>query len=454
VIRLLSRKNYVGYALGDLSNGLSFGMSSTFLLAFYTDILGITAVAAGTLFLVARMVDAISDPLMGALTDKIFQRRQRKAGTAKINKFKPFILYGSIPVVLASVLLFVAPENLTTSQKLVWAYATYITWGMIYTFINIPYGSMAAAMTQHPVERVSLSAARSVGGALGSVIDRAIVPIVLSLYVDEQAKAYLIAMGALGLLAFAGYIICYFTVEENVQTKPDVHEKFSLRETFSVIWKNRPFVAVSVASLGLLAGFGTSGAMTIYFFRENLQALDLMALSGITVIGPIILAAPLIPRLIGRFGMKNTFVVSCFLGFASYVILFMLPTTAYVYLLGSFIAHLFLIIPMMSLWGMVSDSIDYNQYLSGIRQEGVIYGAYSFIRKTGQAFAGFLSGWGLSASGYIANAESQSDSALAGIKFMTIGTPAIGLLVSACAFLWIWNLTPEKQREITQAIST
>lgn len=451
--RVLKRRHYIGYGIGDLSNGLAFGMSSTFLLIFYTDVLGITAVAAGTLFLVARMIDAITDPLMGAFTDKIFQGRARKAAGKRIDKFKPFILYGSLPVVLASVLLFVAPQDLAMNQKLVWAYATYIAWGMIYTFINIPYGSMAAVMTQHPVERVSLSASRSVGGALGSVIDRAIVPLLLSFYADDQARGFLVAMSILGLMAFAGYLICYFTVEEKVETKPEQQARFSFRQTFSVMVRNRPFAAVSLASLALLGGFVTSGAMTIYFFRDNLGALDMMGLTGISVIGPILLAAPLIPKLIGRYGMQKTLSTSSFLGFLSYLILLLLPSNVYIYLIGTFISAMFLIIPMMSLWGMVSDSIDYNQYLSGVRQEGVIYGAYSFVRKTAQAFAGFVAGWGLSMTGYVAGADVQTDATLAGIKFMTLGLPAIGLLIAAMTFKWVWNLTPDKQKEVAMAIS-
>lgn len=451
--RVLSRKHYLGYGIGDLANGLSFGMSSTFLLVFYTDVLGITAIAAGTLFLIARMIDAVTDPLMGALTDRIFQGRVKKAAGRKIDKFRPFILYGSLPVVLISVLLFVAPGDLTDSQKLVWAYATYITWGMVYTLINIPYGSMAAVMTQHPVERVTLSASRSVGGALGSVIDRAVVPLLLAQFADDQAQGFLVAMSILGALAFVGYLICYFTVEEKVETKPEVLEKFSLKQTFGVLGRNRPFLAVSIASLAILAGFVVSGAMTVYFFRENLDALEWMGLTGLTVIGPIVLAAPVIPKLISRYGLQQTIWVSSLLGSLAFALLLVLPSTVPIFLVGTFISTLFLIIPMMSLWGMVSDSIDYNQFLSGVRQEGVIYGAYSFVRKTAQAVAGFLSGWGLSVAGYVANAEAQSSTALAGIKFMNFGAPAIGLLIAAASFKWIWNLTPEKQKEVSQAIS-
>ncbi len=451
--RVLGKKNYAGYALGDLANGLSFGMSSTFLLLFYTDVLGIAAAAAGTLFFIARMIDAFTDPLIGAMTDKLFQYRISQAAGRRIQKFKPFILYGSGPVVLVSVALFIVPENLSTDQKLVWAYATYITWGMAYTLINIPYGSLAAVMTQHPVERVSLSAARSLGGALGAVIDRIAVPVILTAYVDDQGQGFLVAMSLLGALAFVSYLICYFTVEENIQTAWESPAQASFSQPFFALWRHRPFLAVSIASLAILGGFGTSGAMTVYFFQENLGALDLMSWTGLTVIGPILLCAPLIPKLVRRFGLRTTVSYSSLLGAAAFTVLFLLPTDPVIFLVGTFFCTIFLIIPMMSLWGMVSDSIDYNQYLSGVRQEGVIYGSYSFVRKTAQALAGVIAGWGLAFAGYVAGLDQQSDTTLMGIKFLTLGAPAISLLIAAFSFLWIWDLTPEKQAKINEAIT-
>lgn len=450
----LTRTNVIGYGLGDMSNGLTFGMSSTYLLAFYTDVLGITAAAAGTLFLVVRLIDAMTDPMMGAFSDYLFKRREARARATgrHVEKFRPFILWGAAPVVLASVLIFMAPENLSTDEKLIWAYATYILWGMAYTFINIPLGSISTVMSQDPVERGVLSVTRGVGGTIGAVIDRVAVPLVLAHFAGDQAQGYFVAMSGLGLIAITGYLICYFTVSENVQAKPSATDPISLAATFRIVLKNPLFVAVSLASLALICGFMISGATTIYYFRENLAALDKMGWSGLTIIGPVLLTAPIIPRLIARYGVKRMVTLSSLIGFVFYVGLLVLPSSLPLYLAGTFAAMIFLTIPLMTLWGMVSDSIDYNQYLSGIRQEGLIYGAYSFVRKTAQALAGFFAGAGLGYAGYVANAPEQTAQALAGIKFLTLGAPAIGLLLAAAVFHWLWILTPEKQIEVAAAI--
>lgn len=452
----LSSKNYFGYGFGDLANGLTFGMSSTFLLAFYTDVLGITAAAAGTLFLIARIWDAINDPIMGGFADKAFVKRlaKNKKSGQKADKFRPYLFKGSWPVIVAAILMFTAPKGLEMGQKLIWAYATYITWGMAYTYINIPYGGLAAVMTQDPKERSKLSVARGLGGLFGAILPRVLVPMFLVRFAENQSKGYLYVMIVIGILTFVSYLMSYFTVEENVLTKEEKHEKVKLRDSFSVLKKNRPFMAVSIASVAMLTGLLIQGSMSIYYFRENLDALELMSLTGVTAIVPMLLASGVIPKLVGNYGVKKTSSVSSLIASILFAIVFFLPSDPWIYLGGTLIGGLFLMIPNMIVWGMVSDCIDYNQYLSGSRQEGSIYGLYSFVRKMGQAVAGFLSGAGLSIVGYMAAAEMQTKSTLLGIKFLSLGVPAIGMFIAFLAYQFLWNLTTEKQVEIRAAIST
>jgi glycoside/pentoside/hexuronide:cation symporter, GPH family len=451
----LSLKNYFGYGFGDLANGLTFGMSATFLLVFYTDVLGITAAAAGTLFLVARIWDAINDPIMGGIADKAFIKRIMKYKDLgrKVEKFRPYLLKGSWPVIVAAILMFIAPSGLEYGQKLIWAYVTYIAWGMTYTFINIPYGGLAAVMTQDPTERSKLSVARGIGGLFGAIIPRILVPIFLVRYADDQAKGYLLVMIVFGVMTFVSYLISYFTVKETVQTKDEDPGKFKISDSFSVLVKNRPFMAISVASIAMLLGLLIQGSMSIYYFKDNLNALELMSLTGLTIIVPMLLVSAFIPKLVKHFGNKKTSWVSSLISGIIFFILFFLPDNPWIYLGGTLIGAVFLMIPNMLVWGMVSDCIDYNQYLSGSRQEGAIYGLYSFVRKLGQAFAGFLSGVGLSIVGYTAGFELQSATTLLGIKFLTIGVPAIAMIIAFLAYYFIWNLTPEKQVEIIKAIT-
>jgi GPH family glycoside/pentoside/hexuronide:cation symporter len=455
IVKKLTAMNKIGYGVGDLANGLTFGMSATFLLAFYTDVLGITAAAAGTLFLVARMWDAINDPMMGTLADRMFARRVKKANGngKKVDKFRPYLLKGSWPVVVTAILMFIAPSGMSMTAKLIWAYATYIGWGMAYTFINIPYGSLAAVMSQDPVERSALSVFRGLGGLIGAMIVRVAVPTLLVQYADDQARGYLIAMIAFGVITIAGYIFSYFTVKETVEVKEEKQAEFDIKASFKVLGRNRPFVAISIASVAMLTGLLIQGAMQIYYFRENLNALELMGITALIQLLPMLAAMPSIPPLVKRFGTKNVVTWSSLMSAIVLTVMMFLPSNVWVYLIGMFLAMFGLMFSNMLVWGMVSDCIDYNQYLSGVRQEGAIYGMYSLVRKTGQALAGFFSGVGLSMVGYIANAPSQAAGTLFGIKFLSIGVPAIGMFIAFLAYGFIWNLTPEKQAEVTAAIS-
>ncbi|MCM1989155.1 glycoside-pentoside-hexuronide (GPH):cation symporter [Oceanirhabdus seepicola] len=456
-MKRITFKNKFGYMMGDVANGLTFGMSAGFLLAFYTDALGITAAAAGTLFLIARIWDAVNDPMMGAFTDRMFKKRMLKNKGKKVDKFRPYLLKGCWLVVAASILMFIAPNSLSGAQKLIWAYATYIAWGMAYTFVNIPYGSLAAVMTQDPVERSALAVARGIGGMIGNIAPRILVPLVLAGFADNLSKGYLIAMAIFGVMAVISYIVAYLTVEENIEHKineSDQNEKVSFKESFSVLVKNRPFVAVSIASIAMLFGFMINSAMTLYYFKENLNALKLMAITGVTGILPTLILAPFMSKIVKKFGVKKTVSISSLISAVIYGTLLILPDNPYTYITVTFFAGIFMTIPNMLVWGMVSDCIDYNQYLCGKRQEGVIYGSYSFVRKMGQAFAGFMGGVGLSIIGYVPNAASQTASVLFGIKFLIVGLPAIGMFIAFLSYQFIWNLTPEKQVEVVQTINS
>lgn len=453
-MKTITFKNKLGYAVGDLANGLTFAMSAGFLLSFYVDVLGITGAAAATLFLVARIWDAINDPMMGGFTDKMFKRRMKKFAGKKVDKFRPYLLMGSWPVVLMAVLMFFSPGSLSGGEKLIWAYVTYIGWGMAYTFVNIPYGSLAAVMTQDSAERASLSVSRGLGSMVGNVLPRVIVPVVLTSFASDQQKGYLVAMAVMGVISLAAYLVTYKTVEEQVATKETgSEEKVSFISSFKVLKNNRPFIAVSIASIAMLTGMMTNSAMSVFYFRENLNALEAMGLvAGIQII-PMLFLAPVLSKLVAKFGIKK--VVSYSSAASAVVIgsMMLLTDNLYIYLGIMLVGMLAMTVPNMLVWGMVSDTIDYNQYLSGERSEGVIYGSYSFVRKMGQAIAGFISGMGITIVGYVQGLEVQSASTLFGIKFLNIGFPAIGMLVAFLSFQFIWNLTPEIKEKMTAAIS-
>ena len=449
-------KNKLGYFLGDFANTITFAMSSSFLLAFYTDVVGISAAAAGVLFLVSRLWDAFIDPLMGVLVDKVFARRMLKNKGKDVDKFKPFLLMGSWIVIITAILMFWSPSDFTFQQKAMWAYVTYIIWGMCYSFINIPYGSLASVMTQDPGERASLSVARGLGSTVGNVLVRIVVPFFLSLYTRDLGKAYLLSMIALGILGQISYLITYKTVDENIKApvvEKSSKEKINILQYLKLLIKNRPFISACLGSITMLFGLMTNQAMVLYYFRENLNAISLMGISMIISMAPSVLIAPFVSKLVSKFSVKNVASISSLIAAVLYALIFLLPDNIIIYIAGTLLAGIAQSLPLTVIWGMVSDCIDYNEYLSGHRQEGVIYGSYSFMRKLGQALAGLFAGAGLTMVGYDAKLATQTSSTLVGIKFLTVGLSAIGMFLTFLAFHFIWNLTEEKQKEVIASIS-
>lgn len=437
----LSVSNRVGYALGDLANSLTFGMSSMFLLAYYTDVLGISAAAAGTLFLVARIWDAINDPMMGALCDKMFNKRRGE-------KFRPFLIKGSWPVIIAAVLVFWVPEGLTATQKLIWAYVTYIVFGMAYTFVNIPYGSLATVMTNDPAGRASLSGARAMGGMLGMVSCNMVMPLMLSMFADDLAKAYLYGVTILGLVSFVCYLLAYRMTEEHIKHEPSEAEAASFKETLSTLRKNVPFLCVSVASMLMLTAMLGQSSILYYYLSLNLDgAMWFISLTAIAQVACTVIIAPSVGKLSAKFGTKKLMLV----GFAGASIAalatFLLPTSIYGAMVFYILGTPFMLLPNILIWANVADCIDHSYEISGQRQEGIIYSSYSFMRKMGQAFAGFIAGMGLSLVGYNAALDVQSEATLFGIKAFMFAMPSIAMALCFVLYYFFWNLEPKKVQE-------
>ncbi|MGL6312859.1 MFS transporter [Vibrio sp. WXL103] len=440
-MKTLTMKNRVGYAVGDVANTLSFGMASMFLLAYYTDVLGISAAAAGTLFLVARIWDAVNDPMMGALCDKLFSKRRGE-------KFRPFLLKGSWPVIIAAILVFWAPEGLSDTQKLIWAYTTYIVYGMAYTFINIPYGSLATVMTKDAEERASLSGARAIGGMLGTVSCNIVVPLMLSAFADDLSKAYLYSITVLGIIAFVCYVFTYQTTAEHIRHEPnDTNQNVSFVDTIKTLKANKPFLCVSIASTLMLTAMMGQGSILYYYLSENLSgALWIISFNAIVQVTCTLILAPTVGKLVKRFGVKKLMLTGFIVTSVIASISFVIPTGVYGTLFFFIVGTPFLLLPNILIWANVADCIDYNYQISGQRSEGVIYSSYSFMRKVGQAFAGFVAGMGLSLIGYQAGLDTQSDTTLMGLKAFMFLLPAIAMGICFLLYKVMWHLDdPDRQ---------
>ena len=445
-MKTLTFRNKIGYAMGDMANMASFGMSATFLLVYYVDVLGITAAAAGTLFLIARIWDGINDPMMGAFADKLFSKHQGKG-----DKFKPFILRGCWILGAASILMFWSPESLSDGQTLAWAYLTYITWGMAYTFVNIPFGSVASVMTQDPEERASLSAFRSLGGVVGSALCKFVVPVILAMYADNLETGYLIAMVSLSGFAIFGHLFAYSSIKENVKSTVS-NQSVSALQALKAIPNNKPLMCVSLASFLMLLAMFTLGSVLMFYIKENLDnALWIMSITGVIDLVIIVLMALVLPKMVAKLGTKDLMMKSALIVILTSGVAFFLSSNAYIFLVFYSLMMFGIMIPIAAVWGQVSDCIDYNEYLTGNRQEGIIYASYSLMRKVGGAGAGFIAALGVSIIGYDPSLPSQSELTQQGLQFLIFGFPSITFIGVYLLYKKLWILDPETYQKVIQA---
>lgn len=419
-------KDKVGYLCGDLGNDFTFIFASMYLMVFYTNVWGVSPSLVGTLFLVSRCLDAFTDVTMGRIVDK--------AKPTKDGKFRPWLKRMAGPVALASFLMYQSSlAGASMTVKVVVMFATYILWGSLcYTAINIPYGSMASAMTDVPEERAALSTWRSLGANFASIIIGAVVPQLIYMadangnQIIDGGKFTLVA-GIFSVFALICYAVCYMFTTERIKLEPaQTEEKTSLIKSFKTIVSNRALLAIIGAAIVLLLSQFMGQTMNQYLFANYFK--DINALSLFNMVGlPLSLGLAAMSGVIAsKFGKKEFSVFGMFLAAAAYgIVYFMKVTNPWIFIGMYVIAGIGVTGFNMYIWAHITDVIDYNEVKFGERNDGVIYGVYSFSRKIGQALAGGLGGYALAFIGFNAAVQEQTTQVLDGIYALSTLFPAV-----------------------------
>ena len=429
----------VGYGVGDLGINLYFISAMTYLLYFYTDVFGLSAAAAGGVFLVARVVDAVTDPMMGAIAERT---------KSKWGRLRPHIRYGALPLGLIAILTFTTPD-LSDAGKLWWAYGTYIGFGVAYTVVSIPYSALTASLTADHHERTLLSTIRmGFAFAGGYVISVGMLPLV-GLF-ENQAEGF---RSALILFAIIATVLLWLTVantEERVQ--PPAAQKLALADSFKAVFANPPLLVVIVLFTCGMLSFTIRQTVTLYYFKYNLGREDLIALFfGITM--PIMFVGLLaVPKLSARVGKAGGIVVGAIVTIAGSVGLYFTPYTAieWVFVWGCVIALGGTPIAVLG-WAMIPDTVEYAQWRMGHRADGAIFAFASFFQKLAKALGGAGVAGVLALVGYVANAE-QSETSLRAIHALMTLVPA-GIMLVMIIAARAYRLDKETHRQIVQELS-
>ena len=448
-LRPFGIRDKLGYLFGDFGNDFTFILSTTILMKFYTDIIGVSAAVVGAVMMITRFLDAFTDVTMGRICD-------RSKGNAH-GKFKPWILRMCVPVALTSFLMYQSSlADMPLTFKIIYLFVTYILWGSVfYTSINIPYGSMASAVSAEPEDRQSLSTFRTMGGMLAGMIIGIGLPLLAYEKVGGKetllgSKVTMLA-GVFSLLAIICYLLCYYLVTERIRPEAgeNVFKNNSVGKMLINAIKNRALISIIVASIVMLLAQLTMQSMANYVFPDYYNNSKAQSASTALMMVSMTIAAVSAKPLTRKFGKAEVSSVSslfaALLCLATFVIR---PANVWIYITLQTLCWLGLGIFSMVNWALITDVIDYSELKNGIREDGSVYAIYSFARKLGQAAAAGLSGWLLTIIGYsekaAAEGQRQSEPVLNGIFNISTLVPAVGFLALALV-LQFWYPLHKKQ---------
>lgn len=454
-----SRNNHVtlkfreklGYGFGDAASSMYWKIFSMYLLFFYTDVFGISAAAVGTMFLITRVWDALNDPLMGIISDRT---------NTKWGKFRPYILFGGIPLAIMGVLTFSTP-TLNQGGKLVYAYITYTLMMMTYTAVNVPYSSLLGVMSPKMNDRTILASYRFVFAFGGSILALASVQSLVELFSSGHGKSvdntfgWQMTMGFYGCLAILFFLLTFFWTREKI--KPLLNQKSSLRKDLKDLGRNIPwFVLLGAAIATLIFNSIRDGSIMYYFkyYVTDNKALNLMKTTVtystlFMVLGQVgnIIGVVLAKPVSGKLGKKHTFFLSMIIASVLSFIFFMFPPSfLFLIYLFQFIISISAGIIFPLLWSMYGDIADYSEWKNGRRATGLIFSSSSMSQKFGWTLGGAATGWFLAIYGFRANVE-QSAETLKGIRIMMSILPGIAALMSAF-FIYFYKLSDSYMKTI------
>ena len=456
----LTALHHIGYGCGD-AGGVLMLLMITYLEYFSRNILGIDSYVYATILLVWNIWDAINDPLVGTFMDIRFAKAKNKS-----NKFRPWILR-SIPVLAIGLgCLFLLPA-LTVSNRIlciVVLFVSKIVFELGYTVMNIGMGSLLGVMATNDSERASLSSARGFGSTVGGAVGMMALPLILKA-LGTNATGYIVTSFVAVILGCVLVFFHYlFTVERNVEAQNTVKtteekeaEKIKITDILNIFKVNRPFLALCIHSICICFVQGIAQGASMYMYVDVLGDVAFMtlatAISMPVMIGGMIVAPILAKKIDLVTIIRAMILIGCAMLGGCFIYAIAVPAlNPYLYMIWAGVGTGLVTLSVQLQWGLVGESIDYNEYLTGKRSEGTIYGTFSLTRRIGQALSASLAVLMLEWFQYKPHNEDitvvQPDVAVVGIKLMCILIPAIIGMGSWIAFKFIWNINAEKRAAV------
>ncbi|MBU3101802.1 MULTISPECIES: MFS transporter [Clostridium] len=428
-------KERLAFGCGDLASNIIYSAMSMFLLFYYTDVIGVSAGAVGTIMLVSRLLDGISDLIMGVIIDRT---------KSPYGKARPWILRMMIPYAIGAALLFSVPTSFGETAKLIYIFISYnLVFTIIFTAINLPYATLNALITQDQYERSVLNIFRMLLATVGTLfITTCTLPVVK--FFGNDARAWTYTFILFGMISIVFFMITFLGTRERtgdvISNEPK--KNVPIRVGFKALIKNKYWIIITLTLVLIYISAGINGAATIYFAKLVLGNQGYVSQLAMAMTISQIIAMFIVAKFVKKHGKRNVLIGGCVITVVAYIIIMIGGNNFKFVLIGNIIRGLGGAGMAASMFAMVSDTIEYGEWKSGIRTEGLINSASSFGQKVGNGLSAAIFGWILAIGGYAGGASTQTASAITAVKAAYIYIPLI-LTIVTIAILFGYKLDKE-----------
>ena len=399
---------------------------ATFLMFFYTDVFGISAAAAGSMLFIIKLVNAFTDPVIGAAAD----RTQTRFG-----KFRPYLIWMALPLAAAGVLTYTTP-NLGQDGKLIWAYGTYLFMMVCYTGINIPYNALSGVMSSDPQERTTINGLRFIFAFGGSTLVTAATPFLVKwLGQGNERLGWQLTMAFWGVAASSLFVVTFFNTRERIAPPPG--QKTQVRQDVRDLTQNGPWVVLFFLALIIMMTITLRTATAAYYFKYYVGKPDLMAAFVPAYMAAAAVGASITPLLTRFVDKKPLLMILMSLTGILSVAFFFIPKDQIAWMFALQIAIGLVLGPKSPLaFSMYADTADYNEWRTGRRATAMTFAAATFSQKLGTALAAVVMGWVFTSLGYVANATQTPESQTGIVMLISIIPAVFAFLAVAVMILY------------------
>lgn len=434
--------NFGKFAIGGVGFEMAFSMIGTYLMFFCTDIFGISAFTVSGLLLITKLIDAVTDPIMGIIADKT---------RTKIGRYRPYLLFGA-PVFGFMIFLLFSSPDLSAAMKVVFIYTVYIGYSLAFTVVGVPYQALVPVIAKESEERTIVISWKNLAVYVGRVF--------ITTFSIPLVEAF--GGGAAGWTrygALVGFLValCFWSAAlgtknyDTAEVKMIEKKKTSFKEELQLITKNKPLLMIMIAFGTDMLANAALFAVNMYYFKYVIGRVDLVPITSLALTLTGVAANLVLPALTKKFGKKRLYLCGTALAIVPLAVLLVkpvVPDSALIFLITLF--GLISTIPSSLSWAMLPDCMDNAEYLTGIKGNGVVASTFMFFNKFSSALGAFLASFVLGLVGFVANQE-QTQVVLTTIVALRFGLPILGYIASLISMSF-YDLTESRMLEIHEEL--